>query len=470
MLGAEQYGLYSLALSVANIAIGLSIFGLDAALVRYVAIQAGRRDEAGIWGTLQVGVGVATLLSTFTGTCIYALAFILAQNVFHEPRLAPLLQVVGLIVPILTMSEVLAGANRGFKRMDYPVIAQYVFQPVFRLVMIVALAISGFNVLLAIITYGLADLAASIILVYFINKRFPLKRPVTAARRDLRAILNFSFPVWISGLLVQFHNNIQTLFLGTLNTVLGAGIFSVASQITSVSGQFSSSINISSKPVIAEIHDRGDMKQLEHIYQTANKWSLTVQIPVFLTLVLLPAPILSLFGNSFTDGALALSILALADLISIGTGMGGIIIDMTGYTKLKLVNSIIRLVVFLGMDLLLIPRWGLLGASVAALVGEAMVNLLRLLQVFYLFRILPYNRSFIKPLTAGVLALGMVLFVKSWLSVEMNLLYVVINVCILMAVYAAVILLLRLSPEDHALLVRLWQRADRIVPKNKLSE
>jgi O-antigen/teichoic acid export membrane protein len=303
--------------------------------------------------------------------------------------------------------------------------------------------------------------------LYFINKRFPLKRPLRLARWDLRAMLAFSTPVWMSDLLVKFHNNIQTLILGSLNTIVNVGIFSVANQITSVSGQFSSSLNISAKPVIAELHDRRDFKQMGHIYQTANKWALMVQLPVFLIMVFFPTQILSFFGKSFTGGAVALSILALADLVSVGTGMGGVIIDMTGYTKLKLLNSVIRLVTYLGLDLLLIPRWGIIGAAVAALLGESVINILRLIQVFFLFRLLPYNWSFVKPITASLLAVASALIIRSWLPPDSSLPLAIVNMGIILAVYSGASLLMGFSPEELTMLARIRQRARKMMTKQQ---
>jgi len=55
LLGAEQYGLYNLALTAATIAGSVGVLGLDAALVRYVAVYRSRGDEARLWGTLQLG-------------------------------------------------------------------------------------------------------------------------------------------------------------------------------------------------------------------------------------------------------------------------------------------------------------------------------------------------------------------------------------------------------------------------------
>jgi O-antigen/teichoic acid export membrane protein len=458
LLGAEQYGFYNLSLSAANIAVVIAVFGLDTALLRYVAILDSRNDEEGVWGSLQLGIGTATILSVFTGTLLYAFAFPVAERVFNEPALAPLLQIVSVIVPMLVLSEVLVGANRGFKRMDTPVIAQFVAQPLIRLVLILILLLVGLDVTLAILTFGLADLGASLLLLYFLNREFALRRPLRSARRDARELFGFSIPVWLSEMMVKFQGNIQTLLLGSLGTITGVGLFSIANQITLVSSEFSSSINTSAKPIMAELHDRGDLKQMGRIYQIANKWAFTVQLPVLLGMVFFPTQILSIFGESFTDGSTALIILAFASLLRVGTGMGGIIIDMTGYAKLKLVNSVIRLVVYLGLNLLFIPRWGLLGAAAAILLGEGSINLLRLLQVLFLFKLIPYNWSFIKPITAGVLGVASLLAFSFVLQPDPGLFEAIAQGIVMLIVYVASLLIFGFTEQERVVLAHALQR------------
>jgi len=401
-----------------------------------------------------------------TGTAIFALAYPIAEQVFHEPRLAPLLQLMSVLVPFLTLSEMLAGANRGFKKMEYPAIAQFVAQPLIRLILTVALALVGLNAALAVVIYGVADLAASIIMLYFLNKLFSLKRPLRAARRDVRAILDFSLPFWFSNLVTTFRGNLQMLFVGALNSVVGVGIFSVADHLNAVVGMFNSSINTSAKPIMAELHDRGDVGQMGRIYQMLTKWSFTLSFPIFLVMALFPGPILSIFGESFTGGTLVLVILAFENLVNVGTGMGGIILDMTGYTKLKLVNSVVRLILFAVLDVLLIPRWGIVGAALAALIAESAVNVLRLVQVYILFRLLPYNRSFAKPIVAGVAALIGALVVGTRLPAEPNILVMAIYALIVLAVYGGMLLLLGLSPEERSMLARLRRRASAVLSRS----
>lgn len=458
LLQADQLGMYSLALSAANVAVAVAILGLDAALVRYVAVLVARKDDEALWGALQSGIGVSLGFSIITGTILFALAYPAAESIFHRPELAPLLQLVSVIVPMLTLSEVLAGSIRGFKRMDQAAIAQFVAQPLIRLALIVGLAWGGLSVAEAIITFGLADLAASAILFHFLNRRFPLRRPLRQARHEVRAIMDFSIPVWLSDMMVKFHGNFQTLILGSLNTFTGVGIFTVASQMTTISSQFSSSMNVSAKPVIAELHDRADMTEMGRVYRTANKWGITVQLPVFLLMALFPKQLLAIFGESYTDGATALIIMALATLVIVGTGMGGIILDMAGHTRLKLVNSIVRLTVFIVLDILLIPKWGIIGAAVAALTGETVANLLRIGQVYYLFRLWPYDREFLKPLAAALLATGSALAIgRPWPAGE-SLLYAVTGMVVLLVSYAGLMLLFGFTVEEQAIVGAAWVR------------
>jgi O-antigen/teichoic acid export membrane protein len=467
LLGADQYGMYSLTLSTLNIAMGLSLIGMDEALVRFVAVATGRRDKDAVWGTIQAGVGIAMFLSVVTGTALFGLSFLLADRAFHNLSLAPLLQLAAVFVPILTLSEVLGSVIKGFKRMDYSVIAQYFFQPLVRLVMIALLAFSGLSTVWAIATFGLADLLASGLLLWYLNREFHLSRPLKEARRDVKGLLGFSIPMWLADLMVQFQSNIQALVLGTMNTITSVGIFSIASQITSVSGHFTSSINTSSKPVVAQLYDQHDMQQVNRIYQTANKWAVMVQLPISLVMILFPAALLSVFGESYTQGATALVILAVADLINVGTGMGGIILDMTGHTRIKLFNSILRLALYLGFDLLLIPKFGVVGAAIAVLIGEGTVNLLRMIEVYFLFKILPYNRGFIKPVVAAACAVIVVLVLGIWLPIQSSLLAVVMTAALLIMVYAGVTYLLGFSQEEMVLLDGMHNRLVKFGAKFK---
>jgi len=355
----------------------------------------------------------------------------------------------------MTTNDTFGNILKGFKKIQWSSLAMFVYQPIVRLVAIGIVTLIGMTASRAIITYGVATLASSIVMIYYLQKHFGFNRPFGFKFSLLKEILNFSFPVWLSSLMLKFQGNIQTIFIGSLNTIAGVGIFSVASQATTISGEFSSAINTSSKPIIAELHERGDIVQMSRIYQTTNKWVITVQLPIFIMMVMFPAAIMSIFGQSFTGGATALIILAVADLANTATGMGGAIIDMTGYTRLKLINSIARLVLYIGLDFLLIPKFGIIGAALAVLIGEAMVNIARLVEVYVIFKMLPFNVSLYKPVAATAIALATLLGVRAAIPLDSNIIIVALQALVFCLIYLAASMLLGFSQEELSLVTNL---------------
>jgi O-antigen/teichoic acid export membrane protein len=461
VMGAGEYGLYNLGQTALTLVAGVAVFGLDTALVRFVAIYNGRRDEARLWGVLQFGVGVTAVLSLVFGIAMYLLADSIAVRLFNAPEFAPVLRVASLLVPFLALNTVLATATQGFKRMKYATIARDIAQPLIRLVLIGILTVVGLSAAGALTVYGIAIAATTIQLFFYLHRLFSLRRPLRAAKHNVREMLSFSVPVHLSDLMTTFRENVQTVLLGALNNVHNVGLFAVANQVNLVGHMFHTSIVAAAEPIISELHDRGERGQLARMYQTTTKWSFTVNLPLFLTLALFPTAVMSIFGKSFSPGAAALVLLAAANMTDAGTGTCGTIIDMTGHTRLKLFNALLRLGLSLGLSMLLIPRWGVFGAAAAGLIVVGSINLLRLIEVFILFRMLPYNATFVKPIAAGLLASAVALGTDWALPTAAHPAYAIIHVSLLLVVYAGVILALGLAPEDRVVLARLRERLSK---------
>ncbi len=463
LLGVEQYGLYSLALTAGIVAGGLALLGMPSALVRFVSLYRSQRDPARLWGMLQVGVGLPAVLGVLLGLGLYVGAPFFAQKLFQEPKLVDVLRIISFAIPFLTLNDTIAAATRGFSKMQYSVIATNIFQPIIKLILVILLAITGLTATKAVAAQIPVLILASLLLLFFLNGLFSIKRSINSAHRETKQILKFSLPLYLTYLINTFRGNIQTILLGALNTISTVGIFTVASQINQVGRMFHQSIVISSMPIVSELYGQGQREALARLYQTMTKWTFTLNLPMFLTVLLFPVPILSIFGKGFTDGAAAVIILAWGNLVDAGTGICGVILDMTGKTTLSLLNSTILSILTIGLNILLIPKWGLVGAATATLTAVVLVNILRLLEVFILFKILPYNLSFLKPILAGTVASIVAWTLREWFHTEINLIYTIVNVTILFVVYIGIILLLGLSTEDRMVLSRIGQRLNTLL-------
>ncbi len=466
LLGAEQFGLYELTTTtVIGVAASICTLGMGSALVRYVAVFHSRKDTKGLWGTLQIGLGFPAILSLAVGIALFALATPIAEGLFHEPRLIPLVRLASLGIPFTTLVSVMAAATRGFKKMQYSVIAEEISLVLIQLILLVLLAIVGLNAARAVGANVLTTVMVSGLLLYYLNKLFSLKRPLRTARRDTKELLNFALPVYVANVIFTFRGSLQSALLGVLHAIEQVGVFYVADRITSVGTMIVNSVVMTSMPIVSELYDRRKIEQLGHFYQTMTKWIFTLNLPFFLIVMLFPEAILSIFGQSFVDGNTALTILAGASLVFAATAMGGVLIDYTGHTRLKLVNTVITTVLAFGLSFLLIPSWGMVGAACGVLANNVIMGFIRLLEIFVLLRLQPYNFGFVKPISAGVVAYGMGMALGNLLPPEEKFIYLVSNVAIVLATYAAVILLLGLSQEDRTVLVSAGRRVKAILSK-----
>jgi O-antigen/teichoic acid export membrane protein len=468
LLAAGQYGLYTLGLTAVELATSVASLGMGIALVRFVPQHVSQRDEARLWGTLQVGLGFTTAFSVVTGILLFVLADPIALALFDEPRLAPLLRLISFTVPFFNLSDMAAAATRGFKNMHYTVIAQNFFQPICRLVLVVCLTlVLGLNAFYALAAAGATEILVSLLLLIFLNRQFTLRRPWNTGQRDVKTLLAFSLPVYASSQIRYFGSNIKTVMLGVLTSVRDVGVFSLAGRLSLLGDMFQSSVVTASQPIIAELYSSGNRHEMSRFYKTMTRWSLTVNMPLFLILVVYAAPILSIFGGSFAEpeGIASLTILAWMGLVDAGTGICGAVLDMTDNTRVKLINTVVALGLSIVLSLILIPPLGLLGAALAALSGEVIVNLLRVSEVYILLRLLPYDLSILKPVLAGGLAAAAAVLTRRVFPTGQTIWSLLINIGVLALVYCVIILIMGLSPEDRLVFSRLKRRLGRMFGK-----
>ena len=458
ILKADEYGLYNLALTVATVAASFPTLGLDAAIVRYTAVFASRKDHGSVLGTLQLGIGVPAVLSVIAAIGVMLASGPIATDLMHEPGLAPLLVIVSLMIPATVLNRQLAATLQGFKRIEYSVLAEQFSQPMVRLVILLVFALLGLTAAHAIVASTVAALVVTVMLLVLVHRVFPLRGVVRETKRHPGELLRFSLPVFFSNVVTTLGHNMQTIFLGVLGTASQVGIFSVATHLNLIGSVFQSSVVSASMPLFAESQDRGDRRTLEHLYQVTSKWSLALNLPFFLMVLAFPQALLAIFGSEFNEGAAALVVLAWANLINAATGTSGAVLDMTGHTRVKLLNSTVAIGLAIGLNFLLIPVFGLVGAAFAALASQGAVNLLRLAEVGIMERVSPYNRTFLKPIAAGLAAYAASLLAGYLAQGTGPIVQVVAGLGALFLTYGLVLVRLGLDDEDRLVLDRVKGR------------
>lgn len=452
LLGARGYGVYNLALSVAAIAAILPLFGLDAAILRYTAIFAGRGDGAAVRANLRFMLRISLALSLLVTVGLVVFAEAVAGGLLHDRRLAPLVMISALMVPTTVLGIQLGSALRGLRRIGHEVLADQVVQPLIRLALLLILVVVGLTVSQALLAWTVASLAATALLAFFVVRALPRDGGSDGTRLSTGELLRFSAPVFLSNVVLKSGGQLQVILLGALGSVRAVGVFAVASNVNLIGSLFHSSLVSASMPLFAAAQDRESRSALVRLYQLTSKWSLTLNLPIFLLVVAYPQALLGMFGSEFGAGALPLAILAAANLVNSATGMSGAVLDMTGYTRWKLLNAMVSVALGIALNLLLVPSLGIVGAAIAVLAVTAGTNILPLAEVLLLVRASPYNRSFLKPLGAGALAFVASIGVRSLLDGAGEVVQATAGISLLFITYGLVLFGLGIDDDDRLVL------------------
>ena len=109
-------------------------------------------------------------------------------------------------------------------------------------------------------------------------------------------------------------------------------------------------------PMIAALHTGRDNAEIGRIYKMVTRWILGLVVPPVILFMLLPEPVLGVFGTRFTAGSNALVLLTAASLLQVSFGLSSTLLAMTGYARLSLFNALGSIGMQAALNLLLIPR------------------------------------------------------------------------------------------------------------------
>lgn len=464
-LGADGFGLYTVGVTVAITLGSFAMLGLEAAMVHFLPAAIFKRDEARIWGTLQVGLAFSTIIGLGFGLIVFASAGVLAQRIFQDPAVIHILRWISITIPLVAIGRVLGGATRGFKHMQYQVYANDIVSNIVKIALTVLFLGLGMGLSGALAAYAIAWLITDCLLVIFLNRLFSFKRPFQAAYRQTRDLLTFSLPICLDQVIRQAGVNFELLLLGMLTTAAGIGIFSAAVRVQMVGAMFLMAAELVARPIISDLYHRNEILQLGQFYQTLTRWSLSFVLPYSLTVVLFANPILGIFGDDFRGGAVVLIIISLGTLVDAGTGICGAMIVMTGHSRLTFFNSLIVVILHVILNLILIPLWELMGAAVATSLAVATVNLMRLLQVYKLHKLWPYNGEFVKPFIASVAALVAVIVGGRFVPAGESIFYLFFNIILLWSTFTGITFLLGITSEDQLVLSHVKRRIVGVIAR-----
>jgi O-antigen/teichoic acid export membrane protein len=374
LLGAEDYGIVTLLLAIAQIASAFALLGYGAFAMAEVA-RGLKRGHHAIARLLSVhGHGRILALSLIVMPLAYGCGAYLLGGLSWEIAV-PLL----ITIPALASIQLLRGIALGLSRPFWGVAPGEVFRPGLLVAALIGAALfAEASSALFITLYMATALIAAAIAFPTIRQSKDSSRSTSSADSPLdksqwdRGAIPFLGLHLVSILQIE----LATLMLGLLATPEDVGLFQPIARISMLLMLPLNAMGIAFSPRVSGLYAEGKTNQIKAIARVHTLTATGLLILGGLVIGLIAPYLLLLFGSEFTAAAPLVWFLVAGRVVQAACGPGMELLGMTGNTNRANSSIAMSIGAEAVLAFLLIPIYGLTGAAMAAGLGLALRGVL----------------------------------------------------------------------------------------------
>ncbi|MGH3124341.1 MAG: lipopolysaccharide biosynthesis protein, partial [Streptosporangiaceae bacterium] len=203
----------------------------------------------------------------------------------------------------------------------------------------------------------------------------------------------FTGPRALANLAQITIQRIDIVLVAIMRGPVEAAIYTAATRFL-VAGQFANSaLSQAAQPRFAELFAVDDRRGANVVYRATTAWLIMLTWPLYLLAVIFGPEVLSIFGHSYRAGDMVMVILGLTMLVATACGQVDMVLITTGRSSWSLANGLTAVIVNVGLDVLLIPRYGITGAAIGWAAAIIVTNLVPLAQLAVSKRLHPFGRG-----------------------------------------------------------------------------
>lgn len=446
--GAVNFGVWAQVSVIVSMLSPVLAVGLDSAMLRFLPGKGPQEIARGFSSVtaylILACIPIAALLWLAAGPIASAF-FTTAENARFVAICGALI-LVGLLLNQCRNVFRVAGSAKGYAAMA-------LVQAATGVIVGVGVAIGRGTVWSVVWLTLLADAGLLLVAGGVIIRRFGLRRPDFGL---LWGYLRFGLPLVPAGYAMWVLNSSDRLFIGHYGSLADLGVYSAVYSLGYMFiAVFFNPLWVMYPSAAAEAYNRGRIEEVGALFRSSTKAALGLIVPATVGFAVLSVPLLRLLTSAeFVRGASLVPIITAAYVLHMMSSYFDVSLGLVGKQVWSTISISIGMVVNIGLNLVFIPRWGILGAAITTLIGFS-VQFALSASIGSKSIPLPFDlRFFLKALAAcGVMAA-----VVDAIPVATHIGLVPVAVVVGACVYVGVLMALRaLSPADLRALLRLFR-------------
>ncbi|MGH2708294.1 MAG: oligosaccharide flippase family protein, partial [Actinomycetota bacterium] len=345
-------------------------FGLDRAIARFVPIYQERGDWGRLFGTIVMVLAIMGSLGLALVLLVHGVQGFIGRSVISDPEALALLTVLIILSPVQAVDDLMLGMFAVFSRPREIFFRRYVLAPGLKLGVVILLVAGGAGVRFLAWGYlvaGLLGVAVYSVVLFGVLARQGLFRHFD--RRTLRIpaaeVLGFTIPLLSSDLVNMVMASSDVILLGRFRNTAEVAAFRVVLPAAKLNELVLVAFTLLYTPLAARLFARGDREGIDRLYWETAIWMAVISFPIFALTFGLAKPMTTLlFGERYASSGVFLALLSFGYYFNAALGFNGLTLKVFGRLRYIVGLNLLTVVVNIGVNLLLIPRYGALGAAI----------------------------------------------------------------------------------------------------------
>lgn len=361
-LGPSGLGLYTLIFTIYLFGTQFATFGIETALTKYVAEY--RDDSLKTNKYISSGIAGSFISGFIIGVVLYSFSDFISLRIFHNSEMIYLLKITAFCFPFIAIQKAVQGVLNGFRSMKY-----FAYLNISQNTLIVVLSVLFVSFLKTGIEGAIFGLIVPTILIGILSILF-IKNNFVFYTDMLKSILKdlswFGFYVVLANSIGVVNTQIDSLMIGHFMEETDVGYYAIATIFMQGIILIPSAVQRITTPIIATYYGKKD-------YYSIGKLIKSTMLKVFVTTLFISLCV-AVFGKFiiialFKDFLPAYSPMLIlligytiySSVISVGGALSSV-----GKVKVIFKISIFCTLINVLLNIMLIPKYGLLGASIAS--------------------------------------------------------------------------------------------------------
>ncbi|MDB5261742.1 MAG: hypothetical protein JWQ14_1023, partial [Adhaeribacter sp.] len=247
--------------------------------------------------------------------------------------------------------------------------------------------------------------SVSLILLVYITwlKQFFIRPELTPLKeKPLKQMMQYGFYALLGNISGTIIISIDTMMIGHYLGLSEVAVYTTAAYIASVILIPGRSLYKIALPQIADFWKAENTTGLGKLYKQVTRMNLVIGCLLFIGIWANIQNMFALLPKQYSQGHYVLLFLGLARLFDLATGINGHILITSAKYRSDLILNIFLSVLTIFTNLIFIPLYGIAGAALATMLSYVLINLLRLLLVWYWFRMQPFDKTSLQIIALAV--------------------------------------------------------------------